>query len=83
MDFKLFKMLSNVFILLVGLRPKIFLILNFNFFSIRRNFDGGGGSEAKNHISDALSDHLKNIGTEKYGPSAFKCRVARIFPNPG
>ena len=24
-----------------------------------------------------------NIGVEKYGPSAFKCRVARIFPSPG
>ena len=24
-----------------------------------------------------------NIGVEKYEPSAFKCRVARIFPSPG
>ena len=30
-----------------------------------------------------LSDHLTNIEIEKYGPSAFKCRVARIFPSPG
>ena len=30
-----------------------------------------------------LSDHLINIGVEKYGPSAFKCRVARIFSSPG
>ena len=24
-----------------------------------------------------------NIEIEKYGSSAFKCRVARIFPSPG
>ena len=30
-----------------------------------------------------LSDHLINIEVEKYGSSAFKCRVARIFPSPG
>ena len=30
-----------------------------------------------------LSDHLKNIGIEKYEPSAFKCRVARILSSPG
>ena len=30
-----------------------------------------------------LSDHLINVGVEKYGPSAFKCRVARLFPSPG
>ena len=24
-----------------------------------------------------------NIGVEKYGLSAFKCRVARMFPSPG
>ena len=29
------------------------------------------------------SDHLINIKVEKYGPSAFKCRVACIFPSPG
>ena len=43
-------MLSNVFILLVGLRSKIFLILNFNFFSIRRNFDGGRERGEKSHF---------------------------------
>ena len=30
-----------------------------------------------------LSDHLINIKVEKYGPSAFKCRIARNFPSPG
>ena len=30
-----------------------------------------------------LIDHLINIAVEKYGPSAFKCRVARLFSSPG
>ena len=30
-----------------------------------------------------LSDHLINIGVDKYGLSAFKRRVARIFSSPG
>ena len=24
-----------------------------------------------------------NFGVEKYGPAAFKCRVARLFSSPG
>ena len=39
-------------------------------------------SNENNHLI-YLSDHLINIGVEKYGPSAFQCRVARIFPSPG
>ena len=30
-----------------------------------------------------LSDHLINFYLEKYGSSAFKCRIANIFSNPG
>jgi len=40
----------HVFILLVGLRPKIYYILNFNFFPNRRNFDGGGERGEKSHF---------------------------------
>ena len=43
-----------------------------------------GTEISQNHLSIlTVSDHLINIEVEKYGPSAFKCRVARIFPSPG
>ena len=43
-----------------------------------------GTEISQNHLSIVtVSDHLVNIEVEKYGPSAFKCRLARIFPNPG
>ena len=43
------------------------------------------GTEIRqNHlIILTVSDHLMHIGIENYGPSAFKCRVARIFTIPG
>ena len=42
-----------------------------------------GTEIGQNHLSIlTVSDHLINIVVAKYGPSAFKCRVARIFPSP-
>ena len=43
-----------------------------------------GTEISQNHLSIlTVSDHLFNIEIEKYGPSAFKCRITRIFPSPG
>ena len=43
-----------------------------------------GTEIGQNHLSIiTVSDRLINIEVEKYGPPAFKCRVARIFPSPG
>ena len=42
-----------------------------------------GTEMSQNHLSIlTVSAHLINFGVEKYGPSAFKCRVANIFPTP-
>ena len=42
--FAYFQNIMSMFIS-VGLRPKIYDILNFNFFSKRRNFYGGGARQ--------------------------------------
>ena len=43
-----------------------------------------GSKISQNHLSIlTVSDHLINIEVEKFESSAFKCRIAHNFPNPG